>query len=93
MELVKMTTEKGTMLREEDTIAKLPENYKSVKIGRLKVLDSYRFIDSSLDKLYTTLKPFSSLDANGMEDDLLKRKLAYSDDKVTKLNRSTNNQV
>ena len=64
VKLVKMTTEKGTMLGEEDTIAKLPENYKSVKIGRLKVVDSYRFIDSSLDKLYTTLKPFPSLDAN-----------------------------
>ena len=34
-------------------------------------------MDGSLDKLSTTLKLFPSLDANGIEDDLLKRKLAY----------------
>ena len=43
----------------------------------MKLLDSYRFLDASLDKLSTTLKSFPSLDANGMEDDLFKRKLAY----------------
>ena len=37
----------------------------------------YRFLDVSLDKLSTILKCFPSLDANGMEDDLSKRKLAY----------------
>ena len=40
-------------------------------------MDSYRFLDASLDKLSTRLKTFLSLDANGMEDDLFKRKLAY----------------
>ena len=39
--------------------------------------DSYRFFDASLDKLSTTLKSFPSLDANSMEDDLFKRKIAY----------------
>ena len=34
-------------------------------------------MDGSLDKLSTTLKFFPSLDANGIEDDLFKRKLAY----------------
>ena len=34
-------------------------------------------MDASLDKFSTTLKSFPSLDANGMEDDLFKRKLAY----------------
>ena len=34
-------------------------------------------MDASLDNLYTTLKIFPSLDANGMEDDSLKRKLIY----------------
>ena len=40
-------------------------------------MDSYRFLDASLDKLSLTLTSFPSLDANGMEDDLFKRKLAY----------------
>ena len=34
-------------------------------------------MDASLDKLSTTLKSFPSLDANGREEDLFKRKLAY----------------
>ena len=58
-------------------IAKSSENYNSVKIGCLKFLDSYRFLDASSDKLSTTLKSFPSLDKNGMEDDLIKRQLAY----------------
>ena len=40
-------------------------------------MDSYRFLDASLDKLSLTLTSFPSLDKNGMEDDLFKRKLAY----------------
>ena len=38
-------------------------------------------MDASLDKLSTTLNSFPSLDANGMEDHLFKRKLAYSYEK------------
>ena len=34
-------------------------------------------MDASLDGFSTTLKSFPSLDKNGMEDDLFKRKLAY----------------
>ena len=34
-------------------------------------------MDAKLDKLSTTLKSFPSLGANGMEDDLFKRKLVY----------------
>ena len=40
-------------------------------------MDSYRFLDASLNKLSLTLSSFPSLDKNGMEDDLFKRKLAY----------------
>ena len=40
-------------------------------------MDSYRFLDASLDKLSLTLTSYPSPDANGMEDDLFKRKLAY----------------
>ena len=72
-----MATEKNIKINENDIIANSSENYISVKIGCLKVLDSYRFLDASFDKLSTTLKFFPSLDANGMEDDLFKRTLAY----------------
>ena len=34
-------------------------------------------MEASLDKISTTLKSFLSLDANGIEDDLFKRKIAY----------------
>ena len=75
--LINMATEKNIKNNENDIIAKSSENYISVKIGCFKFLDSYRFSDASLDKLSQTLTSFPSLDANGMEDDLFKRKLAY----------------
>ena len=80
--LINMATEKNIRINENDIIAKSSENYISVKIGCLKFLDSYRFLDASLDKLSLTLTSFPSLDANGMEDDLFKRKLAYPYEKV-----------
>ena len=40
-------------------------------------MDSYRFLDASLDKLSLTLTSFPSLDENGMEEYLFKQKLAY----------------
>ena len=75
--LVNMATAKNIKINEKDIIAKSSENYISVKIGCLKFLDSYRFLDASLDILSLTLTSFPSLDKNGMEDDLFKRKLAY----------------
>ena len=75
--LVNMATAKNIKIYENDIIAKSSENFKSVRIGCLKFWDSYGFLDASLDKLSTTLKSFPSLDANGMKDDLFKRKLAY----------------
>ena len=72
-----MATRKKNIKIKEDIIAKSSGNYISVKIGCLKFLNSYRFLDANLDKLSTTLKAFPSLDANGMEDDLFKQKLAY----------------
>ena len=75
--LVNMATKKNIKIIENDIIAKSSENYISVKIGCLKYLDSYIFLDASLDKLSLTLTSFPSLDKNGMEDDSFKRKLAY----------------
>ena len=70
-----MATEKNIKINENDIIAKSSENYISVKIGCLKFLD--RFLDVSLDKISTTLKFFPSLDAKCMEEDLIKRIIAY----------------
>ena len=72
-----MATKKNIKINGNDILAKLSENYISVKIGCIKFLDSYRFLDASLDKLSLTLTSFPSLDKNGMEDDLFKQKLAY----------------
>ena len=58
-------------------MAKSSENCMSVKIGCFKSLDSFRFLDASLDKFSTTLKSFPSLYANGMDDGMFKRNLAY----------------
>ena len=79
--LINMATKKNIKINENDIIAKSSESNISVKIGCLKFLDSYRFLDASLDKLSTTLKSFPSLDANGMEDELFKRKVAYAYEK------------
>ena len=74
---VNMATAKNIRKNENDIIAKSSEIYISVKIGCLKFLDSYRFLDASLDKLSLTLTFFPSLDKNGMEDDSFKRNFAY----------------
>ena len=72
-----MATEESTKMREEEIIPKSSEIFLSVETGCLKFLDSYSFLDASLDKLSTTLNIFPSLDANGMKDSLCKRKLVY----------------
>ena len=72
-----MATEKNIKINENDIIAKSSENSVSVKIGCIKILDSYRFLDAKLGKLSLTLTSFPFLDKYGMEDDLFKRKIAY----------------
>ena len=53
------------------------ENYVSVEVGCLKVLDSYRFLSTNLDKLVRNINSFPIMDENGLDDELFKKKLAY----------------
>ena len=63
--------------KEENLIAKASEDYISVKKGCLECLNSYRYLDANLNKLSKTKKSFPFLDANGMKDELFRRKIAY----------------
>ena len=63
----------------EVIIAKSSENCISVETGYLKIWDSNRFLDASLDKFSTTLSSSPSLDAMGMEDELLKKTYLYEE--------------
>ena len=73
--LVKMAVEKGIEIK--DIVGKSSEKYKSGKKGCLQFWDSYRLLDASLDKLSTALTYFPSVDANRMEYEQFKKKLAY----------------
>ena len=63
---------------EPKTIPKSMENYVSVEVGCLKFLDSYRFLNSGLDKLVKSINSFPIMDENGLDDELFKTKLACS---------------
>ena len=88
--LVIVAIQKRLKLDYNVVIASLSEKYVSVKIGCLKFLDSYRFLDASLDKLSTTLKFFPFLDEDGMEADLFNRKPTHPYDIVKPSNQSAN---
>ena len=66
---------------EPKIIPKSMENYVSVEVGCLRFLDSYRFLNSSSDKLMKSMQSaantFPIMDENGLDDELFKKKLAY----------------
>ena len=78
---VNKAIEKGTELKGKDIVAKSSENCTSVKIGCLEFLDSYNFLDASMDKLSTTLLSFPFIVANGIEDDVFEGKLTQQFEK------------
>ena len=70
-----MATEKNKGIK-GDIIAIATENYTSARRKNINFLDSYCFLDETLDKFSSSIKSFPSLDANGMKDDF-KKELAY----------------
>ena len=76
-----LLTQKYKMGCEPKLIPKSMENYVSVEVGCLRFLDSYRFLNSSLDKLMKSMQSvaniFPILDENGLDDEFFKKKLAY----------------
>ena len=66
---------------EPKIIPKSMEVYISVQVGCLRFLDSYRFLNSSLDKLMKSMQSgannFPIMTLEGISDELFKKKLAY----------------
>ena len=58
-------------------IPKSLENYVSVQVGCLRLLDSYRFLSSSLQKPIASLDTFRYMNSAGLTDNLFKKKLVY----------------
>ena len=58
-------------------LPKYLEIYVSVQVGCLGFLDSHRFLSSGLGKLVKRLDTFSVMQENGLEDEIIKKKLGY----------------
>ena len=76
-QLINTAIEIGFEKEDIKIIPKSMENYISLKIGCLRFLDSYRFLQSSLQKLAESLSDFPILKKNNFYDELLIHKLAY----------------
>ena len=70
--------EKGYKLDKDiKIIPKTIENFISLQIGKLRFLDSYRFLQSSLSEIIKSINNYPNMNKNGLTDDLFKQKLAY----------------
>ena len=70
--LVAIAVEKGTK-KKDKTIARPSEIYRSVKLGCLKTIIFFRFMRDVLDELSRTITSFPTVDANAMENELVKK--------------------
>ena len=62
------------------------ENYVLVGVGCLRLLDSYRFLSSSLQNLTASLDTFMYMDSEGSTDILFMKKLVYPYEKFNLTN-------
>ena len=76
-QLINKAIEIGFDKNDIKIIPKSIENFISLKIGRLRFLDSYRFLPSSLDSLSKSLNDFPILRGQGLDDPMLLKKLAF----------------
>ena len=72
-----LLTQAYKMGSEPKIIPKSMENYVSVEVGCLRFSDSYRFLNSGLDKLVKSINSFLIMDENRLDDELFEKKLAY----------------
>ena len=68
-------------IKGHDILAISSENYTSEEKGCLKFLDSFQVLDADMNKLSKLLTYFLTLDANGIKDELFRKKVAHQYEK------------